>query len=235
MNTRRQHHPAAQIVVGLAVIAIGVLFLFDNLGWLDIDLTVQFWPVILIAAGVLKILQGREPRGKVTGAVLVVVGAVLLLKGLGIFHITWNMLAPLLMIAGGLAVVARSASRKSRQDAFGVGFKPDGDNVIQVAAILGSYRRRITSQQFAGGEITAVMAGCDLDLREASMPPGEAVLHVFTLMGGVNIQVPVDWTVQLEGIPVLGGFDETTLRPKDGTKRLIVRGHTIMGGLEIRN
>ncbi|WP_229416046.1 LiaI-LiaF-like domain-containing protein [Pseudoduganella armeniaca] len=55
-------HARAQVVVGLAVIAIGFLFLFDNLGWLDIELGMQFWPIVLIAAGVLRLSQGRSGR-----------------------------------------------------------------------------------------------------------------------------------------------------------------------------
>jgi predicted membrane protein len=139
------------------------------------------------------------------------------------------------MIAIGMLVVFRSTARGSRLMA-GEHVKADAnaDDVVYATALLGSYKRRIASQRFAGGEVTAIMGGCELDLREASIE-GDAVLHVFALMGGIDIKVPVDWTVVLEGVPMLGGFEETTLRPKDAGKRLVVRGHAIMGGLEITN
>jgi predicted membrane protein len=71
-------------------------------------------------------------------------------------------------------------------------------------------------------------------MRTASLN-GTAVVNVFALMGGISIKVPTDWTVELEGTPVLGGFDEKTMEPKDNSKRLVIRGTAIMGGVEIRN
>ncbi|QBE61984.1 LiaF transmembrane domain-containing protein [Pseudoduganella lutea] len=234
MRTGRQHNPAAQVVVGLAVIAVGMLFLFDNLGWLDVDMSVQFWPVVLIIAGVLKIMGARSTNGSLIGGALLLSGAVLLLKGLGILAIGWNVLAPAAMIGVGLFVVARSIGHRRADTPSAMPLKGRGDDAVFATAILGAYKRRITSQQFAGGEITVIMGGCELDLREASLE-GEAVVNLFALMGGITIQVPVDWTVQLEGAPLLGGIEESTLRPKDGSKRLVVRGYAIMGGVEIRN
>ena len=67
MSTGRQHNPAAQIVVGVAVILIGLMFLLDNLGWLDFDMSAQFWPVILIVAGILKIMQSRSTNATIVG------------------------------------------------------------------------------------------------------------------------------------------------------------------------
>jgi hypothetical protein len=64
---------------------------------------------------------------------------------------------------------------------------------------------------------------------------GEAVLNVFTVCGGITIKCPPDWTVVLHGTPILGGFDEKTATPPDTSKRLIVKGYAILGGLEVRN
>jgi hypothetical protein len=41
--------------------------------------------------------------------------------------------------------------------------------------------------------------------------------------------------VVLHGTPILGGFEEKTAHPAAGTKRLIVKGYAIMGGVEVRN
>ncbi|WP_338759249.1 DUF5668 domain-containing protein [Massilia sp. METH4] len=237
MSTERQHNPAAQVVVGLAVIAVGLMFLLDNLGWIHLDMGVQFWPVVLIVAGTLKITGARSTKGRTIGVALLVFGVVLLLKGLGILAIGWNVLAPMVMIGVGVFVVARSTMRPDKHGEHGVPVpagKEGDDDAVFATAILGVYKRRIASQRFAGGEMTAIMGGCELDLREASLS-GDAVIHVFALMGGITIQVPVDWTVSLEGAPILGGIEESTLRPKDAGKRLIVRGYAIMGGVEIRN
>ncbi len=41
----------------IVLIALGVLFLLDNLGLLRIDDMLRFWPVLLIAAGVIKLME----------------------------------------------------------------------------------------------------------------------------------------------------------------------------------
>lgn len=234
MRTRGQHNPAGQVVIGIGVIVVGLMFLLDNLGWLELDMSVQFWPVVLIVAGLLKLTVSRSPNGRLIGGGLLLFGALTLLKGLGYLAIGWNVLAPLAMIGAGLFVVFRSATR-ARTVAPSVSLaKEDSDDMVFATAILGAYKRRITSQRFAGGEITAIMGGCELDLREAALT-GDAVVHIFALMGGITIQVPVDWAVELEGAPILGGIEESTLRPKDAAGRLVVRGYAIMGGVEIRN
>jgi hypothetical protein len=108
------------------------------------------------------------------------------------------------------------------------------ENVVDIVAVLGGFERRVSTQDFRGGEITAVMGGCALDLREASIVK-EAVINVFTIWGGITIKVPPDWTVVLNGTPVMGGFAEKTVTPPDGSKRLVITGYAIMGGVEVRN
>ena len=108
------------------------------------------------------------------------------------------------------------------------------DELVDVTAILGGFERSITTQHFKGGDVTAILGGCALDMRSASID-GEAVIDVFAFMGGVTIKCPPDWTVVLHGTPILGGFEEKTAHPVAGTKRLIVKGYAIMGGVEVRN
>ncbi len=256
MNTRRHNNPAAQIVIGIAVILVGLLFLLENMGWIDLDLRLQFWPVILIVAGALKFSQSQHGRGRGLGLFLMLFGGVALLQGMGVLYLGWNVLAPVAIIGVGLLVVYRSVRRQRGavddshaagdfsnaapgkvsldKGVFGSRAAGNEENTVYATAILGSFKRRMTSQRFAGGDLTSIMGGCELDLREASIE-GSAVLNAFALMGGIEIQVPTDWTVEVEGVPILGGFEETTLRPKDASKRLIIRGYAIMGGLSIRN
>jgi hypothetical protein len=108
------------------------------------------------------------------------------------------------------------------------------DNVVDIVAVLGGFERRVTTSDFRGGEITAILGGCELDLREASIVK-EAVINVFAIWGGINVKVPPDWTVVLNGTPLMGGFSEKTVTPPDGSKRLVITGYAIMGGVEVRN
>ena len=269
MKNKPPLHSPSQIVLGVIVIGLGLLFLLDNLGLINVRYTFRFWPTALIVFGLLKLSQSRSANGYLLGGMLVLLGVSWTLKHMGIFYMNWDMLWPLLIIGLGVAVVSKSlpgsqqrmrrrrfAARQdatTEPDAFGQARNgavsldkdatastsdasgvPDEDSIIEVTAILGGYVRRVSSQRFRGGDINVIMAGCEIDLRQASIE-GDAVLNVFAMCGGITIKIPPDWSVVLQGTPILGGFEEKTIVPPNQNKRLYVTGYAIMGGLEIRN
>jgi hypothetical protein len=148
-------------------------------------------------------------------------------------YFNWRMMWPLLLIAMGGAVLYKAMTGRRL---IGNSLKDiaSADDVVDITAILGGFERRISTPDFKGGEVTAVMGGCSLDLRGSSIQ-GEAVINVFAVWGGITLKCPPDWTVVLHGTPIMGGFDEKTAPPPDNSKRLIVRGYAIMGGVEVRN
>jgi len=96
-------------------------------------------------------------------------------------------------------------------------------------------QRTIRSQEFRGGTVVAVMGGCAIDLRNATIAGEEAVVDVTAFWGGLEIRVPDDWYVESRGVALLGGFGDKTQGPLQGGKRLVVTGMAIMGGVEIKN
>jgi predicted membrane protein len=103
-------------------------------------------------------------------------------------------------------------------------------------ALLGGVNRRCVSQDFRGGSLTAIMGGCELDLRHASISSGQAVIDTFAFWGGIEIKVPQEWTVVVQGTPILGAFDDKTVRVGgDGSKVLVIKGVALMGGVDVKN
>jgi predicted membrane protein len=243
VDDRAARGVTSQVLMGVLVIAVGLLFLLDNLDIIDVHDALAFWPLIFIFAGVAKLLDTTSPNGYLLGLAAIGVGVTMILHRLGIIYFSWRAAWPLVLIAVGGLVVYRAMTGQ-RTARFGVVVldgkdKPQdsfdaGAQTVDVTAVLGGFERRVHTQDFRGGEVTAVMGGCSLDMRGASMT-GEAVLHVFAFWGGVTLKVPPDWTVVLQGTPILGGFDEKTVAPPDNSKRLVVRGYAIMGGVEVRN
>lgn len=230
----------SQVILGVIVIAMGLLFLLDNLGLVDMHRAFSFWPMLFVIVGTVKLCDTRTQSGTLLGAGLVGVGILLMLDRMDIIDFNWRTMWPLVLIGLGGFLVAKALRSRGVPGASGAAAglgMLDGageGEVVDVTAILGGYERRVSTQNFRGGEITAVMGGCELDMRGASIQ-GEAVINVFAFWGGVTIKCPPDWTVILMGTPILGGFEEKTVVPPDGRKRLIIRGYAIMGGVEIRN
>jgi predicted membrane protein len=234
MKTETQYKSVSrQVVLGVLVIAMGMLFLLDNLAIWDFHRAIQFWPMVFIVVGVVKLFDTSSSDGYFLGAVFILVGVLMTLNRLGYIYFSWRTVWPVLLIALGGSVLYKAISGQRL-----IGSKPmniaASDDVVDVTAILGGFERRITSPDFKGGEVTAVMGGCSLDMRGSSITT-EAVVNVFVVFGGITIKCPPDWTVVLHGTPIMGGFDEKTATPPDNSKRLIVRGYAIMGGVEVRN
>ena len=235
METRSVWRATPQVVLGLIIIAIGVLFTLDNLGVLYAHDYFRYWPALLILYGIVKMIQPQGRPGRFFGLVVTFIGAALLLDRLYILSFSLWDFWPLLIVAIGLSMIWRASAGGARRSREWV-TTSDSDSIINGTAILSGFRRTSSSQNFQGGDLTAIMGGCEVDLRQASMKEGEAVIDVFALWGGIDLKVPLDWSVVVMGSPLMGGFDDKTARVGgDGSKVLVVTGAAVMGGVEIKN
>lgn len=222
-----------QVILGVIVIGMGLLFLLDNLNIWDFHRAVQFWPMVFIIVGAIKLFDTNSSDGYFLGGLLILVGVLMMLGRLGYIYFSWRAVWPIMLIALGGSVLYKAITGR-RLIGSSLKGQADAEDVVDVTAVLGGFERRITSQHFKGGEVTAIMGGCALDMRGAQIDT-EAVINVFAVWGGITIKCPPDWTVVLHGTPIMGGFEEKTAPPADSSKRLIVRGYAIMGGVEVRN
>lgn len=219
-----------QLILGTGIVALGVIFLLDNLRLIYIRDAWDFWPTILILIGLSRLAQPRGSSGRFVGVVFTLVGAALLLDNLGFIYFDLWDYWPLILVFIGVSLVWRAWATGNNVA------QPGGDDGnITGVAILGGLKRVNNSADFRSAELTAIMGGCDIDLRQASIKNSPAVINIFTMWGGVDIKVPNDWSVEVQGLPLLGGFDDKTFHPQSSTKRVIVKGMAVMGGVEIMN
>jgi predicted membrane protein len=233
METKQNSFFAPRIVLGLGIILMGILFLLGNMNIIDSHDYVRYWPVIIIIVGIAYIIQCHHGPGRIWGVILTFIGCAMLLDRLYFINFNlWNYW-PLILVAAGIMMILRASSHR-RHMTFSEAETKDANSYIKALAVMGGFKRMNNSQDFKGGELTAIMGGFELDLRDASIH-GEAVIDIFTMMGGMSMQIPEDWLVIFDVTPFMGGYDDKTRPPKDSTKRLVIRGTTIMGGIEIKN
>ncbi len=242
---------APQLIFGGFVIILGFLFLMDNLGLIYAGSFFDYWPSVFIIIGLVRVAQADSGPGRVVGFIFALVGFLWILDNLGVFEFSFARLWPLLLILIGLAIIWKSLARTApsppplptsdlspgtSQEPLWSPASPSADGeVVQGVAVLGAFKRVTNTQNFRGGSLTAFMGGCEVDLREASMSSSPTVIDIFAVWGGVELKVPADWVVELRGLPILGGFDDKTRHPREQSKRLIIKGMVIMGGVEIKN
>jgi predicted membrane protein len=238
-----------RLIIGLTIIAAGILFTLDNLRIVDVEDFFSYWPVILVAIGVARLVQTGSWTGFGWSLLLIVAGLWLLGEHIGLISISIWRFWPLVLVLIGANLIRRACcppraccapqSRQAgptRELASGNVSTSTGDSFIRGVAVMAGLERASASADFRGADLVAIMGGCNLDLRHATIAGDEAIVDVFAFMGGIEIYIPRNWTVEAKVLPLMGGLgDETKPTTTEPTRRLVVRGLALMGGVEIKN
>ncbi len=222
---------SGRMVFGLIVLALGVLWTLDNLGLVDSGAVLRWWPALLVVWGFMRMTGFCCRQQVVSGAVFTVAGLLLLGTEANLLHVHFWQLWPAVMIVLGASLITRSF----RGSSFS-GSTADRFSRVNTFAMMGAIHVKNESQEFRGGEVGALMGGAEVDLRGARVVDAQAVLDVFALWGGIDIFVPRDWRVVSEVLPMLGSFEDHSVKPEGEAKTtLVIRGGAVMGGIEVKN
>lgn len=217
------------IVFGLILVAVGTIFFLHNLGFHAFDEFWNYWPLALVALGLSKAFSGRADE-RTFGWVLLFIGAVFSTRYIFGFDVRLGQFWPGILIIIGVSIVMRAIRGPAPpREAL------DGTSTVRERAFIGGIERKNHSQSFQGGELTAVMGGCEIDLREARMAGHEAVIDCFTIWGGIVIKIPPDWVVDPQVSVFAAGFEDSTKPPLQPAGRLVLRGTALMAGIEVKN
>ncbi len=217
-----------RLVLGLGVIFVGLVLTLDNMGVLEAEEILIYWPVALIAIGLTRI-RGRTLPDLVFAGVFIGLGLWILLFNIEVIDLEpWRFFWPLVLIVLGINLTLGALRRWEAG--------PAGESEVNAFAFLSSVERKNNSPEFRGADLTAIMGGCKLDLRQAAIGEEPPVIRVFAFWGGIDILVPREWSVDSRVLPLLGGYEDRTepLAAADGP-RVTIRGAAIMGGVDVKN
>ncbi len=201
--------------------------------------------MILIAIGLAKVVDSTDTSGRTGGAIILLVGVVLLSDKIHLPFLRdknlWD-LWPLAIIVFGFVLLWGALEGKSVAE---VGKRasvpwstPSTPGSVHMFSVFGGSNRKV-SGDFKGADLSAVFGGGGLDLRNAEMSADEATVTVNAIFGGFEIRVPENWLVEVHIAGIFGGHEDKTHQPDarlvPKPKRLIIRGATIFGGLGIKN
>ncbi len=241
----------SRLVMGIILVIIGALFLFDNLNYLyfDIPHVIFSFPTMLILIGIL-ILVNSEKKG--AGIIFIIIGGIWLLPRIFPFiAINGGVLFSILTIALGIYILTKRRGYSSHQyninrsggsEQSGTS-NPSGEftretDRLDDVAIFGGGHKFIVSDNFQGGNVTAIFGGSEIDLTRCKLAPGQNVLEVTAIFGGTTLIVPKEWNVIINVLPLFGGFSHKGMRGPNVVinpeSTLVIKGVVIMGGGEIK-
>ncbi len=231
----------ANVWISIVLIGVGVLFLLQNFDIFYIGDFWDYWPLLLIAVGVSKLLHSNF-KDVYSASVLIVLGALLQIMILDIVELSdilqfW----PVILIIIGIRIILnqrRTGELEIEGEApTGAGIR---ENRVDAVAVFGGKEMHIRTEQFEGGNVTTLFGGTHLHFGNSKLAPGRHTLDVFAMFGGVEIYAPPDWNIILKGVPIFGGFSDSRKKiaaPEETstTSSLIISGVVVFGGLEIKD
>jgi len=261
MNGVQRHRGYGRLVAGGILILLGLVYALDSFGVLYAGDIVRYWPLIMVGIGITRLVQGRFQSHRIAGVVLILLGSIFLLRTLHLFFFRSRDVWPVVLLVVGGALVWQALSRRS--PAFLTSAGTSGEekileaareriaerremrggatevgSVLNEFAFMGGGDRVVRSQDFRGGEVTAILGGFGIDLRGAGIAGDSATINIFTLFGGVDVKVPEEWNVAVAGSPILGVVTNSAKSFRQGdasAKTLVIKGVAIMGGVEVKN
>src|SRR5689334_9900536 len=99
---------SGRLLFGAVLLTLGTLWTLDNLGVMDADQILRWWPVFLMGFGITRILGILGPRSVVSGTIFTAIGFWMLLREFDIVHVSIFRLWPMFLIFLGAALVWRS-------------------------------------------------------------------------------------------------------------------------------
>lgn len=224
---------------GIFLVIIGGFWLLDNLDIIPyfIPHYLISWKTFLIGLGLYFIVGREKPEA---GIIMIAIGGIFLLQDFHFFRFRdiWHIFWPVVIIAVGLSIILRRRSGGYIPPGTQSDEKKNRIDTIDVNAVFGGGERKIDSDNFSGGKITAIFGGTDLDFRGADLREGVNELDVFIMFGGADIKVPPDWTVQIDVFALFGGFSDSRSSAvkvvPDKNKVLRIKGFVMFGGGDVK-
>jgi hypothetical protein len=111
VTTDNPHYRRGQLLWGMALIGVGTLFLLERLGLLELELDRlwHYWPLILVALGVDKLLPPTSPKQILRGLWLIYLAAWYYVSFEQLWGMSFGVSWPFLLIGWGAGLVLEPA------------------------------------------------------------------------------------------------------------------------------
>jgi predicted membrane protein len=236
-----RHTPLSRFLLAFSFIYSGLVILGYKTQFITPEVfhMIFNWQMLLIAIGFVSLAKTGNNVG---GYILLIVGTFFIIPEF--VDIPWEtrqLFLPALLIGIGLIVLFkgfRGTKYNSKAKKFnGNNIDINDTDMINDSHIFSGGEFHITSDNFKGGKISAIMGGGKYNLRNAKLAEGVQVIDVSLIFGGVELQIPAEWDVKVEVTSIFGGFSNKNIgiTPETSTSgKLIIKGSAIFGGGELK-
>lgn len=108
-------HRRSQTMAGASLIILGTVFFLDQMDIVAMQDVWQYWPLMLVVGGLIRMLDAETPRDVSTGCWTMLIGAWLFVNFEGWYGITFRNSWPFVLIAWGVSLLLRPVFQMRRE------------------------------------------------------------------------------------------------------------------------
>ena len=207
---------------GIVLIVVGILFLVRNMNWWNFSIFFRgWWTLFLIVPSIISLVR-KESMG--TSFLILVLGVLMLLASQNVIEWStiWKVFLPIIIMVVGLLIIF--GNRKAKE-------KRVRANAKEYVAIFSGVDEVINKIE-SDFKMTAVFGGIELDMRDVTLD-SDLVIDCFTLFGGIDIRLPKDVVVKVNGLPIFGGVENKYRNNNEAKVTVYINHTTICGGVDL--
>jgi len=233
------------LILGLILVAAGIIFAGNELGFWYIDIFFEgWWTLFIIIPCIISIVQNGFNTGNIIG---LCIGAFFLLQQQSLFYEYRKLVFPVGIVAIGLILILKQndkhRSAADEQNATQQGNYGNNEesakkeykntfDIVRATAVFSGQNINKNNEVFNGADLTAVFGGIDLDIRN-SVIQKDVRIDALCLFGGIDIYVPQNIQVKVHSTSVFGGVDNFAANSA-GNHVINVYCTCIFGGIDIK-
>jgi predicted membrane protein len=223
-----------RVMLGSILIGLGGLFFLNSLDIFNFNFgrVIFSWQFFFIVIGVYLTLNTSR---KMLGGIIAGLGFIFILPRIfPSIDYDGSIVIAIFMIAIGSYIILNQKKKEEDTDALGQINK----DIIDDVAIFGGGTKIVNSDNFRGGNVTAVFGGSEIILKGCKLAEGTNSIDILAVFGGTTIVVPNDWNVVMNVTSIFGGFSNKSVKDPnnfiDQSKTLILKGLVVFGGGELK-
>jgi len=205
---------------GILIIAIGVIFLGNNLEFWDISIFFDgWWTLFIIVPSVMGLIKGE---GLVSSLLGIFIGVLLLLAARDI--IDWSTVGeifiPIVIILVGVSLIIKPKTKVTTSEGKTTYLGVFSGNAEKISNIDDKTN------------CIAVFGGVDLDLRKIEIKE-DIQIECVCVFGGIDLKLPDNVNIKTSGVPIFGGIENKKDNNKKNAPTVNINYVCIFGGIDI--
>lgn len=217
------------ILIGALLVAAGVLFALDNLGIMQLNVSLEgWWTVFIIVPGLYGLVTSRD---KIGNLIVLAIGVFLLLAARGVveYGTLWQLVVPAIIVLIGIKLIIKAV--------HGEGSETDNitGSTAESTAMFDSQTKNYSGNNVTQAKVCAIFGSTKCNLSDVKFT-GNSTMDLFCMFGGADVIIPENVTVKINTLSLFGGVSDKRIISADTERNavLTINGFCLFGGADIK-